>query len=54
MARVMTLQGVGELGEPAKRCKCVYNSRTRKSTKLCFVGKSKKHRSGWKFVKGGC
>lgn len=52
MAKVMTLGDAG-LGAP-KSCKCVYNPRTRKRHKLCHVGKSKKHRSGWKFVKGGC
>lgn len=55
MAKLMTL-GDAALGSSSseKKCKCVYNPRTRRSMKLCFVGKSKKHRSGWKFVKGGC
>ncbi len=50
MAKIMTLgdSGVG------KRCKCVRNKRTGRGVKLCFVGKSKKHRSGWAFQKGGC
>ena len=34
-------------------CKCVYNTRTKKSAQLCFVGKSTKSRSGWAFQKGG-
>lgn len=52
MARVMTLNGAGD-GLGAERCKCVYNPRTKKSALLCFVGKSKKTRSGWQFRKGG-
>lgn len=39
---------------PSKKCKCVYNPRTKRSSKLCFVGKSKKSRSGWQFQKGLC
>lgn len=53
MAKIMTLDGAGGLGD-SRRCKCVVNKRTRRRVKLCFVGKSKKHRSGWAFVKGGC
>ena len=34
-------------------CKCVRNPRTHKATELCFVGRSKKHRSGWAFT-GSC
>jgi len=51
MAYSMTLSGAG-LGREAK-CKCVYNPRTGKTVALCFVGKSKKNRSGWQFQKGG-
>lgn len=52
MASIMTLDGPDrrQLGEPdADRCKCVYNKRTRRRSKLCFVGKSKKAPTGWKF-----
>lgn len=49
MASILTLDGVRELGE-SERCKCVYNRRTRRYAKLCFVGKSKKYRTGYKFV----
>lgn len=54
MAKIMSLDGpsVG-LGASAKGCKCVRGKGGRR-TKLCFVGKSAKHRSGWAFVKGGC
>ena len=53
MAKIMSLDGAGEgLGAPAK-CKCVKGKGGRR-VKLCFVGKSPKHRSGWAFVKGGC
>jgi hypothetical protein len=53
MPKVMTLgDGGAGLGE-SKRCKCVYNPRTKRSTKLCFVGKSAKTRSGWIF-QGSC
>lgn len=55
MAKIMSLDGAGALGDTrGERCKCVRNSRTGKGVKLCFVGKSKKHRSGWAFKKGGC
>ena len=53
MKFAMTLQGSG-LGSDSKRCKCVYNPRTKRSAKLCFVGKSPKNRSGWQFEKGDC
>lgn len=55
MAKVMTLQGSSSLGasKDAKRCKCIRGKGGR-SVKLCFVGKSQKHKSGWTFVKGGC
>lgn len=51
-ASVFTIEGA-DLGKGGKgeRCKCVRNPRTKKSQLLCFVGKSKKHRSGWKFTK---
>jgi hypothetical protein len=35
-------------------CKCVYNPRNGTKTQLCFVGKSKKAPTGWKFRGGGC
>ena len=50
---IMTLSGASGLGE-SRKCKCVYNPRTKRSSKLCFVGKSKKHRSGWQFTPGSC
>lgn len=53
MAKIMTLAGSG-LGASEKRCKCVYNTRTKRTAKLCFVGKSKKTRSGWMFQPGDC
>lgn len=52
MKYTMTLQG-GELGAGSEKCKCVYNPRTKRGALLCFVGKSKKNRSGWQFRKGG-
>ena len=52
MAYSMTLSGAGGLGRESK-CKCVHNPRTGKTVALCFVGKSKKNRSGWQFTKGG-
>lgn len=56
MKYAMTLSGSGLAADSGgeKRCKCVFNPRTKRSSKLCFVGKSKKNRSGWQFVKGGC
>ncbi len=56
MAKIMTLSGVGEgLGRTPRvgDCKTVCNPRTGRAAKLCFVGKSSKNRSGWRFVKGG-
>lgn len=50
MAKVMTLNGSAGLG--ADRCKCVYNTRTKRMSLLCFVGKGNKTRSGWRFQKG--
>lgn len=41
------------LGAEGKKCKCVFNRRTKRGALLCFVGKSKKTRSGWAF-KGKC
>lgn len=44
-------RGLGDDGGgDGERCRCVKNPRTRRTTKICFVGKSKKHRSGWKIV----
>lgn len=53
MPSILTLSGgrsLGADGEGEKRCKCVKNPRTKRVTKICFVGKSRKHRSGWKIV----
>ena len=47
----MTLSGSSLGASPKGKCKCVYNPRTKRSQALCFVGKSKKNRSGWQFVK---
>lgn len=52
MAKVMTLAGTSE-GLGSSDCKCVFNSRTKKWARLCRVPKTKKHRSGWAFQKGG-
>lgn len=49
---IMTLADAPGLGAEGKRCKCVYNPRTKRSARLCFVGKSAKNRSGWQFTKG--
>jgi hypothetical protein len=55
MAKVMTLQGTGgDLGAPADKCKCVYNTRTKRGARLCFVGKGPRTRSGWIFKPGSC
>lgn len=54
MSKIMTLSGAAELGrESGRQCKCVYNPRTKRHARLCFVGKSKRNRSGWQFQKGG-
>jgi hypothetical protein len=58
MPSILTLTGSGEsgrrsLGLDDKKCKCVFNKRTKRGALLCFVGKSKKTRSGWLF-KGKC
>jgi hypothetical protein len=56
MPSIMTLTGSSDkrtdLGDD-KKCKCVFNRRTKRGALLCFVGKSKKSRSGWAF-KGKC
>lgn len=60
MPSIFTLSGSGEpskkhLGQ-GERCKCVFNPRTKRSSRLCFVGKGKgkgKTRSGWAF-RGKC
>ena len=57
MKYAMTLSGSGLAADSGKSgCKCVYNPRTKKSTKLCKVPKGKgpgKSRSGWAF-RGRC
>lgn len=50
---VITLSGAGKRSGLGDSCKCVYNRRTKRFALLCFVGKSKKTRSGWQFQKGG-
>jgi len=53
MAKIMTLSGSsGALRAPANDCKCIYNPRTKRFARLCFVGKGPKSRSGYAFVKG--
>jgi hypothetical protein len=58
MAKIMSLDGAGGLGATKPRdCKCVRNSRTGRTVKLCPVPKGTgkgRSRSGWAFVKGGC
>lgn len=64
MAKMMTLAGANEgLAAPRKHkrassgtprigdCKDVYNPRTKRHARLCFIGKSSKNRSGWQFQK---
>lgn len=55
MASAIVLDGPNGLGNSRRRhgCKCVYNRRTKRSTQLCPVPKTKKHRSGWAFT-GPC
>ncbi len=58
MPSILTLSGSDSsakrtLGRDGERCKCVRNPRTKQGALLCFVGKSKKSRSGWAF-KGKC
>ena len=52
MASILTIDSVDRrgLGAADENCKCVYNKRTKRYAKLCFVGKSRKSRTGWKFV----
>lgn len=57
MAAAITLDGPpAPPAKPDRRdgCRCVKNSRTGKTIKLCPVPKSSTHRSGWAFVKGSC
>ncbi len=53
MPSVMTMEGA-ELGRhKGKRCKRVKMGKKRGCTiELCYVGKSRKHKSGWSFQKG--
>ena len=56
MPSVFTIQGAAEGAEGAgvdgAKCKRVKNPKTGCTTTLCFVGKSKKCPSGWRFMKG--
>ena len=54
MAKIMTLSGPGLSAPSEGQCKCVLNTRTKRYSKLCFIGKSKRTRSGWIFQKGEC
>lgn len=55
MPHVFALSG-SSLGktEKADKCKWVKNPRTGCEAKLCNVGKSAKHRTGWTFVESKC
>ena len=55
MPSVFTIEGPGPASKAKAAigdCKEVHNPRTGCSMQLCFVGKSAKCRSGWKFKKG--
>lgn len=54
MPSVFTLSGKssGKSSASIGDCKTTYNPRTKQCFDLCFVGKSKKHRSGWVPKKG--
>lgn len=45
MPSILTLDGPS-LGAEGDRCKCVYNKRTKRRAKLCFIGKGARTRSG--------
>ena len=56
MASAIVLDGPPSTAKPktdGEGCRCILNGRTKRSTKLCPVPKSKKHRSGWVFT-GPC
>lgn len=48
MPSVFTLEG----SRRGRDCKTVRNPKTGCKMQLCYVGKSKRCRSGWKFMKG--
>jgi hypothetical protein len=57
MPSVFTIEGpdLGTTEKPKPKvgfCKIVRNGRTGCEVKLCFVGKSAKYRTGWRFEKG--
>lgn len=60
MPSVFTIEGSSDLGTSEKQkrgldkdgCKIVKNGRTGCEVKLCYVGKSAKCRTGWRFEKG--
>lgn len=53
MPSVLMLGSVGDASmADTKKCRCISTKRGKRP--LCFVGKSKKHPSGWTFVKGTC
>ena len=50
MTRTRTTKGAAPLGTPSVgTCVCKPNPRTKQNVRLCYVGKSQKHRNGWKF-----
>jgi hypothetical protein len=57
MPHVFALSGA-EFGAPEKkegeRCRWVKNPRTGCESKLCFVGKSSKSKTGWAFTESKC
>lgn len=57
MPHVFALSGADGFGERKKegeRCRWVKNPRTGCESKLCFVGKSAKHKTGWAFTESKC
>jgi len=57
MPHVFALSGARSSGlgdDRGEKCKWVKNPRTGCEAKLCFVGKSAKHRTGWSFVESSC
>jgi hypothetical protein len=54
MPHVFALSGADSDRDRERKCKWVKNPRTGCSAKLCFIGKSAKHRTGWSFVESSC
>jgi hypothetical protein len=62
MPSILTLDGLGRSRKRRRKrssganprigdCKTVHNPRTKRSIQLCYVGKSKKSPTGWRFQK---